>query len=66
MKRAKIIIDEKGNYEIDLVEGFSGASCAQKAKEIQVLIGGIEQNETKKAEYFDPEGDNLNELFNGK
>ena len=66
MKRANITVDEKGNYEIDLIEGFSGVSCAEKAKEIQILIGGIETNETKKPEYFDPNGDNLNELFNNK
>lgn len=66
MKRAKIVIDEKGNYEIDLVEGFSGTSCAQKAKELQVIIGGHEEDETKKTEYFDPDGDNLNEIFNNK
>lgn len=66
MKRAKIVIDEKGNYEIDLVEGFSGTSCAQKAKELQIIIGGKEDSENKKTEYFDSDGDNLNEIFNGK
>ena len=40
MKRVRIEIDEKGNYTMDLLEGFSGMSCSQKAKELQVLLGG--------------------------
>lgn len=66
MKRVRIEIDEKGNYTMDLLEGFSGMSCSQKAKELQVLLGGDTQEETKKPEYFDPEGDNFDELFINK
>ena len=64
MKKVNITIDEKGNYEIDFIEGFSGVSCAEKAKEIQLLLGGMEEDEVKKPEYYDDNGDNLNELFN--
>ena len=55
MKRVRIEIDEKGNYTMDLLEGFSGMSCAQKAKELQIVLGGDTQEETKKPEYYDPE-----------
>lgn len=57
MKRAKFIIDTKGGVEIDLGEGFSGLSCLEKAKEIEILIGGTETDSKLKDSYY--EGDSL-------
>ena len=65
MKRVELTIKEDGNYTIDMAEGFSGQSCAQKAQNIISLIGGTETKSQAKPEYYDPNGDNLNEIFNG-
>ena len=48
-----------------MAEGFAGQSCAQKAQNIITLLGGTEKDTKYKPEYFDPDGDNLNELWNG-
>jgi hypothetical protein len=66
MKRIELTIKEDGNYTIDLAEGFSGQSCAQKAQNIISLIGGAETKSQVKPEYYNPDGDNLNELFTNK
>ena len=65
MKRIELTINEDGSYSIDMAEGFTGQSCAQKAQNIITLLGGTEQDTKYKPEYFDPDGDNLNELWNG-
>ena len=55
MKKATITINEDGSTEIDLKEGFSGMSCVEKSKEIELLIGGeqVEQNQKcSKAEMY--------------
>ena len=65
MKRIELTINEDGSYNIDMAEGFAGQSCAQKAANIISILGGVEQDTKVKPEYWDPDGDNLNELFNG-
>ena len=64
MKKIELTINEDGSYSIDMMDGFNGQSCAQKAQNIISIIGGVEQDTKYKPEYFDPNGDNLNELFN--
>lgn len=64
MQRAKIIIDKTGNYAIDLIEGFSGMSCEQKADQIALICGGIETDRKEKPEYYDSEDLN-NDIFGG-
>ena len=66
MKRIELTIKEDGSYTIDMAEGFSGQSCAQKAQNIISLIGGTETKTQNKPEYYDTDGDNLNELFTNK
>ena len=52
MKRATITINEDGSTEIDLKEGFSGMSCIEKSKEIELLIGGEQVEQKQKPEMF--------------
>lgn len=56
MKKATITINEDGSTEIDLKEGFSGMSCVEKSKEIELLIGGEQIEQKQKPEMFE-EGD---------
>lgn len=53
MKRATITINEDGSTEIDLKEGFSGMSCIEKSKEIELLIGGEQVEQKQKSEMFE-------------
>ena len=65
MKKIELTINEDGSYNIEMLEGFQGQSCAQKAQNIISIIGGVEKDTKYKPEYYDGSGDNLNELFNG-
>lgn len=53
MKKATITINEDGSTEIDLKEGFSGMSCVEKSKEIELLIGGEQVEQKQKPEMFE-------------
>lgn len=57
-KKVKIIIDEKGNYTMQALEGFSGESCLEKTKDIELILGGTEVAEGKTSAYYDPDDDN--------
>lgn len=63
MEKIRVIIDKEGNYTLDLIEGFSGMSCEQKADAIVSICGGIETKREEKPEYYDSE-DVLNNLYN--
>ena len=65
-KRIEITVGSDGNYSIDAMDGFGGQSCEQKTANIISILGGVEQDKKYKPEYFDPDGDNLNELWNGR
>ena len=67
MQRIKMIVDEKGNVEVDLLEGFSGTTCEAKAKNIEVLIAGAGESKTKyKPEYYEMNKDEVIDIFTGK
>ena len=67
MKKIKMTIDKQGNVDYDLVEGFSGMSCEQKAKGIEILVAGVIDSKTNyKPEYFEENGDEMIDIFTGK
>lgn len=67
MQKIKMIVDEKGNVEVDLIEGFSGTTCEAKAKNIEVLIAGVENSQTKyKPEYYEMNKDEVVNIFTSK
>lgn len=57
-KRVRITIDTKGNYEIEALEGFSGASCIEQTRTLEVAIGGTAVEEGKTDAYYNPDDDN--------
>lgn len=57
MKRMVITIEEDGTADIDLQEGFSGMSCVEKSKEIEVILGGVQVEQKQKPEMY--EGDDI-------
>lgn len=54
-KRVKITIDKKGDYTIEALEGFSGTSCVEQTKTLEVAIGGSVVSEGKTGAYYDPD-----------
>lgn len=53
MKKVIITIAEDGTSEIDLVEGFSGMSCIEKSKEIELILGGNQVEQKQKPEMYE-------------
>ena len=53
MKIVDITINSDGTTDIDLKEGFSGMSCVEKAKQIELIIGGPVIEQKEKAEYYE-------------
>ncbi len=57
-KKIRITIDKKGNYGVQALEGFSGASCVEQTRCIELAIGGTEVSEGKTDAYYNPEDEN--------
>lgn len=53
MKRMTITIEEDGTADIDLQEGFSGMSCVEKSKEIELILGGTQVEQKQKPEMYE-------------
>lgn len=62
-RKIQIVIDNEGNYTLEAMEGFSGASCVQGTQEIEVAIGGSTTESEKKDEYYMPDNDTSINLF---
>lgn len=60
-RKIRIKIDTKGQYTLEAMEGFSGESCVEKTKNIELLLGGERVSEGKKDEYY--AGDTPESLF---
>ena len=57
-RRIKFIIDKQGNITVETLDGFSGTSCVEKMKHIQVLLGGEQMESGKTGAYYDPDYEN--------
>ena len=55
MKQRDITINMGGTTDIDLKEGFSGMSCVEKSKQIELIIGGTQVEQKEKPEYYEPD-----------
>lgn len=55
MKQIDITINSDGTTDIDLKEGFSGMSCIEKSKQIELIIGGVQVEQKEKPEFYEPD-----------
>jgi hypothetical protein len=53
-----ITIDNKGQFTLEAKEGFSGESCLEKTRNLEVVLGGEAVAEGKTDAYYDGDGDN--------
>lgn len=60
----EITIDNKGNYTLEAKEGFSGESCIEKTKDIELVLGGTEVDGGKTDAYYDPDDNDVSISLN--
>lgn len=53
MKRMVVTINDDGTSDIDLQEGFSGMSCIEKSREIELILGGEQLEQKEKPEMYE-------------
>lgn len=63
MKEIQVIIGKDGNARME-ANGFTGGVCEQTLNELLVAVGGVEESQTEKPEYYDDEGALMDELTN--
>ena len=63
MKEIQVIIGEDGNARME-ANGFTGGVCEQTLNELLVAVGGVEESQTEKPEYYDDDGALMDEIFN--
>lgn len=54
-KRIRFVVDNKGNHTMETLEGFSGSSCVEQTKNLELAIGGVMAAEGKTDAYYRPE-----------
>lgn len=54
-KRIQFTIDPKGNWVMKTLEGFSGSSCTEQTRNLEVAIGGVVAAEGKTDAYYRPD-----------
>ena len=57
-RRVRVVIDEKGGFSFEALEGFAGESCVAQTREIEIALGGVEISEGKTDAYYDGIDDN--------
>lgn len=64
-RTVKFRVEKDGAYSLEAMEGFSGMSCVEKTKDIELVLGGQEISSGKKDTYYDsdPNPDFIN-IFN--
>ena len=63
MKEIQVIIGEDGNARME-ANGFTGGVCEQTLNELLVAVGGVEESQTEKPEYYDSDDGLMDEIFN--
>lgn len=57
----EIRINEKGDFTFKAKEGFSGTSCVERTRDLELALGGVEVKSEKTKEYYD--NDPINSAF---
>lgn len=55
-RTVKIKIAKDGTYTLEAMEGFSGESCVEKTKNLEIILGGTAVARGKKDEYYAGDG----------
>lgn len=64
MREIKVIIGKDGNAKME-ANGFTGGVCESTLNELLVAVGGVEESQTEKPEYYDSDDGLMDELTNG-
>lgn len=51
-RSVRIVIDKKGAHTMEALEGFEGASCIEKTKTLELILGGEEVGSGKTDNYY--------------
>jgi hypothetical protein len=63
-REIKVIIDEAGSAKLEAL-GFTGGVCESTLNELILSVGGAEESEQKKPEYYDNDDSGLmDEIWN--
>ena len=54
-KVVKITVNKIGGYQLEALEGFAGASCTEQTKDLEILLGGVEEDSGKNDGYYKPD-----------
>ena len=51
-KRFKVIIDKKGNIQVETLQGFIGQECHQAVDQVMQVINGVPEVNTDKDDFY--------------
>ena len=63
METIEVRIGKGGKAKLD-AKGFRGGVCEQTLNELLVAVGGVEESQTEKPEYYDSDDGLMDEIFN--
>lgn len=63
MKTIQVRIAKDGSAKLE-ANGFTGGVCESTLNELLVAVGGTEESQTEKPEYYDDGGALMDEIFN--
>ena len=63
MKTIQVRIAKDGSAKLE-ANGFTGGVCESTLNELLVAVGGVEESQTEKPEYYDDGGALMDELTN--
>ena len=63
MRTIQVKIGKDGNAKLE-ANGFTGGVCEQTLNELLVAVGGVEESQTEKPEYYDNDSGLMDEIFN--
>ncbi len=63
MRTIQVKIGKDGNAKLE-ANGFTGGVCEQTLNELLVAVGGVEESQTEKPEYYDDNDGLMDEIFN--
>lgn len=51
----EIIINSKGGFSLEAKEGFSGTSCVERTKDLELALGGHTISQEKTKDFYKPD-----------